>query len=71
MRVCGSLPVTPTNKVLVRTLVHEKFRAERVGGDPVFVRARGDDRYRSFGPDEQSALRDAFVESGRAQAWDL
>jgi fatty-acyl-CoA synthase len=71
VRVSRALPTTPTNKVLVRTLVHEKFRAERVGGDPVFVRGRGDDRYRLFGPDEQSALRDAFVESGRAQAWDL
>ncbi len=71
VRVSRSLPTTPTNKVLVRSLVHEKFRADRVGGDPVFVRARGEDRYRSFGPDEQATLRDAFVESGRAQAWDL
>jgi len=71
VRLCTALPTTPTNKVLVRTLVHQKFRADRVGGDAVFVRGRGEDSYRSFGPDEESALRDAFSQSGRAQAWDL
>jgi fatty-acyl-CoA synthase len=71
VRLSRMLPTTPTNKVLVRTLVHEKFRAERVGGDPVFVRGRGEDRYHVFGPAEQSELHKAFVESGRAQAWDL
>ena len=72
MRVCRSLPTTPTNKVLVRTLVHQKFRADRVGGDPVFVRGRGDDRYRSFGADERVGA--AGTPSSRAvalQAWDL
>jgi len=69
--LCEALPTTATNKVLVRTLVHQKFRAERVGGDPVLVRGRGEDTYKVFGPDEQMALHDAFVESGRAQAWDL
>jgi fatty-acyl-CoA synthase len=71
VRVCQTLPTTPTNKVLVRTLVHQKFRSDRVEGDPVFVRGRGEDRYQSFGADEESVLRRAFVESGRAQAWDL
>ncbi len=71
VRLCKALPTTATNKVLVRTLVHQKFRAERVGGDPVLVRGRGEDTYKVFGPDEQMALHDAFVESGRAQAWDL
>jgi fatty-acyl-CoA synthase len=71
VRVCRALPTTPTNKVLVRTLVHQKFLAERVGGDPVYERGRGEDHYGAFGPDHESALRDAFVESGRARAWDL
>ncbi len=71
VRVCKTLPTTPTNKVLVRTLVHQKFRSDRIEGDPVLVRGRGEDRYRSFGADEESVLRRAFVESGRAQAWDL
>lgn len=71
VRLCETLPTTPTNKVLVRILVHQKFRADRVGGDVVLVRGRGEDSYRSFGDDEEAALRGAFVESGRAQAWDL
>jgi len=71
VRVCAALPTTPTNKVLVRTLVHQKFRSDLVGADPVFLRARGDAAYRRFGPDEEAALRGAFEESGRARAWDL
>jgi fatty-acyl-CoA synthase len=71
VRVCTMLPTTPTNKVLVRTLVHQKFRADRVDGDPVFVRGRGEDQYHRFGPEEEEALRLAFTESGRAQAWEL
>jgi fatty-acyl-CoA synthase len=71
VRLCEALPTTPTNKVLVRTLVHQKFRADRVDGEPVFARGRGENHYRPFGPDEEAALRLAFVESGRAQAWDL
>ncbi len=46
VRLSDSLPTTPTNKVLTRTLVHEKFRLDRVGGDPVFLRDRGADSFR-------------------------
>jgi fatty-acyl-CoA synthase len=71
VRVAQALPTTPTNKVLVRTLVHQKFRADRTGGDPLFVRGRGEDVYRRFAASEEAALHGAFVEAGRAQAWDL
>jgi len=71
VRLCAALPTTSTNKVLVRTLVHQKFRADRVQGDAVFRRGRGEDRYRRFDPAEEEALRSAFAASGRAQAWDL
>jgi fatty-acyl-CoA synthase len=71
VRLCRALPTTPTNKVMVRTLVHQKVRADRVGGDPVFVRHRGDGVYRRFDADDEEALRRAFVDSGRARAWDL
>ncbi len=71
VRVCRALPVTPTNKVLVRTLVHEKFRADRVGGDPVYVRDPGSDRFRRFGWEDEEALRAAFASAGRRSAWDL
>ena len=71
VRVCGALPSTPTNKVLTRTLVHEKYRSDRVGGDPVFLRARGADRYQGFDEREEAALHDAFAANGRLAAWDL
>ena len=71
VRVAQALPTTPTNKVLTRTLVHQKFRADRIDGDPVFVRGRGDDAYRVFAVGDEAALHQAFVEAGRSQAWDL
>jgi fatty-acyl-CoA synthase len=71
VRLCAALPTTPTNKVLTRTLVHDKFRRDRVGGDPVFVRERGADRFHPFGEKDETALRAAFAAHGRAGAWDL
>jgi fatty-acyl-CoA synthase len=71
VRVCENLPTTPTNKVLTRTLVHEKFRSDRVGGDTVYRRVRGDDAFRPFGDADESALRDAFQATGRSRVWDL
>jgi fatty-acyl-CoA synthase len=71
VRVCTSLPVTPTNKVLSRVLVHQKFRADRIGDDDVFVRPRGSDAYVSFTTDDETALRHAFNTAGRSRFWDL
>ncbi len=71
VRLSGALPSTPTNKVLTRTLVHEKFRADRVHGDPVFRRGRGDASFLPFTPADESALRRSFEANGRATAWDL
>jgi fatty-acyl-CoA synthase len=71
VRVCEALPSTPTNKVLTRTLVHQKFRSDRVGGDPVYRRARGADSYRRFDERDEAVLREAFVTNGRLAAWDL
>jgi fatty-acyl-CoA synthase len=71
VRVCEALPTTPTNKVLVRTLVHQKFRADRTGGDPCYVRGRGEPSYRPFDAAAEDELRQAFVDAGRAAAWDL
>jgi fatty-acyl-CoA synthase len=71
LRLCEALPSTPTNKILTRTLVHEKFRSDRVHGDPVFRRMRGDASFRPFTPGEEAALLAAFEASGRAAAWDL
>ncbi len=71
VRVGAALPSTPTNKILTRTLVHEKFRRDRVGGDAVYVRARGADAYHRFGDADEATLRKAFVTHGRLVAWDL
>jgi fatty-acyl-CoA synthase len=71
VRVGEALPSTPTNKILTRTLVHQKFRADRVGGDPLYVRARGDDAYRRFDAADEAALHESFAAHGRLAAWDL
>ena len=71
VRLCEELPSTPTNKVLTRTLVHQKYRSDRVGGDPLYLRARGADSYRRFDEDDEAALRHAFATNGRLAAWDL
>ena len=41
VRVGSQLPMTGSNKVVKRQLVHEKFRRDRVGGDRLWVRDRG------------------------------
>jgi fatty-acyl-CoA synthase len=71
VRLCGMLPSTPTNKVLTRTLVHEKFRSDRVQGDPVYRRARGDAAFRRFTQVDEATLYASFVTNGRSAAWDL
>jgi fatty-acyl-CoA synthase len=71
VRVCESLPSTPTNKILKRTLAHEKFRSDRVAGDRIYRRARDDDAFRPFGDADESDLRDLFEASGRSNIWDL
>ena len=71
VRLSSALPTTPTNKVLTRRLVHEKFRADRTGGDVLYVRGRGEDAYRRFDAEAESALHGAFVAAGRLAAWDL
>ncbi|MDX6287149.1 MAG: steroid-22-oyl-CoA synthetase [Frankiales bacterium] len=71
VRVCTSLPVTPTNKVLTRVLMHEKFRADRLGGDDLFVRPRGADAYVRFTVEDETVLRTAFDTADRSRFWDL
>jgi len=71
LRLATTLPTTPTNKVLTRTLVHQKYRADRVGDDAVFVRDRGADAFRRFGSEDEDELRRAFEHNGRLGAWDL
>jgi fatty-acyl-CoA synthase len=71
VRLCRALPCTPTNKVLTRTLIREKFRSDRIDGDPIYVRERRVNSYRLFARDDEEALREAFDSSGRSRIWDL
>ena len=71
VRITGAMPTTATNKVLKRTLVHEKFRSDRTGGDRVLVRLRDEPAYRPFGEVDEKSLHDALVANGRERFWDL
>jgi fatty-acyl-CoA synthase len=71
VRVLRDPPTTGTNKIVKRTLVHQKWRADRIDGDAIFVRGRGEDEYRPFTEADEAALHDAFTESGRERFWDL
>ncbi|HEX6476251.1 MAG TPA: AMP-binding protein [Acidimicrobiales bacterium] len=71
VRVTASMPATATNKVVKRTLVHQKFRSDRTGGDTIFVRGRGETDYRPFGAEDERRLEESFVAAGRQRFWDL
>ncbi len=71
VRIAEALPTTPTNKILTRTLVQQKFRRDRVGGDPLFVRDRRAAAYRPFEEPDESALHAAFTTAGREAVWEL
>ena len=71
VRVAARLPVTPTNKVLVRDLVRQKLRAGLVGGDRLYVRPRGEAAFRPFTAEDESALHAQLQASGRARLWEL
>jgi fatty-acyl-CoA synthase len=71
VRISARLPVSPTNKVLTRTLVHEKYRPDRTGDDVVWVRDRDAPAYRLFTAQDARELREALEQRGRARFWDL
>jgi hypothetical protein len=65
------MPATATNKILKRTLVHQKFRSDRTGGDCIFVRGRGEAHYRRFSAEDERRLEESFARAGRQRFWDL
>ena len=71
IRILRDPPTTGTNKIVKRTLVHQKFRSDRLGGDDLYLRERGDDTYRPFTPADETALHDSFEKYQREQFWDL
>ena len=54
-----------------RTLAQQKFRLDLVGGDPLYVRDRGEADYRAFGAEDADALRESFRRYRRERFWDL
>ncbi|HWS45941.1 MAG TPA: acyl-CoA synthetase, partial [Acidimicrobiia bacterium] len=71
VRILSDPPTTGTNKIVKRTLVHQKFRHDLAGGDELFVRERGAAEYREFTPADERALHDSFVHYQRERFWDL
>jgi fatty-acyl-CoA synthase len=71
LRVLRDPPTTGTNKIVKRTLVHQKFRPDRVAGDALYIRERGDDSYREFGAADADALLESFRRYRRERFWDL
>ncbi len=71
VRVAADIPTTGTNKILKRDLAVQKFRADRVGDDPVWHRERGEVAYRPFTAEDEAAFLDALTAAGRQRFWDL
>jgi len=71
VRVLLDPPTTGTNKIVKRVLVHQKWRSDRVGDDPVYVRGRGEDTYRPFTPEDEVELCTSFAHYERDRFWDL
>lgn len=71
VRIMREPPTTGTFKIVKRTLVHEKWRADRVHGDQVFVRPRAADGYVPFTTADEAALHESFVRYERERFWDL
>ncbi len=71
LRLGPALPTSPTNKVLTRVLVHEKYRPDLVGSDRLWFRGRGDRSFRSFGEPEAAALLGELRAAGRERFWEI
>jgi len=71
VRIAAAMPTSPTNKVMVRTLVHEKFRPDRVGTDAIWVRDPRQEAFRPFTAADAAAVRGELEAGGRGRFWDL
>jgi fatty-acyl-CoA synthase len=70
IRVVDALPLSTTQKVLVRELKREGFDLARHPEMALFFRQRGDDTYRRFTPDDYASLREQFTANGRVHLLD-
>ena len=64
VRLGREVPMTPTNKVLVRELRRQKFRLEEVS-DAIWWRERGEDSYKPFTRDDYERVLAEFRAAGR------
>jgi fatty-acyl-CoA synthase len=71
VRITEAIPTTPSNKTLKRVLVHQKYRHDRAGSDPMWWRARGEAAFHLFSDADEKLLHDGLVAAGRDRFWDL
>jgi fatty-acyl-CoA synthase len=71
VRITTAMPTSPTNKIMTRTLVREKFRLDRVGTDVIWVRDPRDVAYRPFTSQDAALVRHDLEAAGRGRFWDL
>ncbi len=70
VRIGRDVPMTPSNKILVRELRRQKFRPDATS-DVILWRERGDTRYRELTSDDYENLRREFTAAGREHLLDL
>ncbi|MGH7896314.1 MAG: AMP-binding protein [Candidatus Binatia bacterium] len=70
VRVGREVPMTPTNKVLVRELRRQKFRPDATA-DPVYWRERGETTYKPFTRADYERVRREFAAAGREHLLEL
>jgi fatty-acyl-CoA synthase len=64
LRISRELPMTATNKILVRELRRQKFRLEEMD-DPIWWRERGESSYKRFTAADYERVRGEFRAAGR------
>jgi fatty-acyl-CoA synthase len=70
VRVVEELPMSTTQKVLVRELKRQHFDLSRHPDMVLFFRERGDATYRPFGVQDYETLRARFADNGRVHLLD-
>ena len=71
VRVAAELPTTGTNKVVTRTLVHQKYRPDRCGADDLWERERDEAAFHPFDDTRVAELHEELDRAGRGRFWDL
>ena len=64
VRIAVEVPMTATNKILVRELRRQKFRLEEVR-DPIWWRERGETGYKAFAESDYQRVLAEFRAAGR------